>query len=94
MLSDRDRTRLLLDAPKDQLRVIDNILLGRNLPTQTSPQRSMKTFSISEAAKKLNLCRKSVYKLIRTGELKTIPFGNRVRISDFAIEDYIMVGTR
>ena len=90
MLKDRERTRLLLDAPDEKLAKIDDILLGRkSADPKTARMTNLKTFSVTEAAKQLNLCRKSVYKLIKSGLLKTIPFGNRFRIANNAIEDYL-----
>ena len=91
MLSDRDRTRLLLDAPKEQLSKIDQILLGKTKEESISVQKELclKTYSISDAAKELNICRKSVYKLIHEGALKPIKLGNRSRISNLSIMEYL-----
>ena len=91
MLSDRDRTRLLLDAPKEQLSKIDQILLGKNKEENIGVQKELclKTYSISDAAKELNICRKSVYKLIHEGALKPIKLGNRSRISNLSIMEYL-----
>lgn len=91
MLTDRDRTRLILDAPKEQLSKIDQILLCKTKEENICALKNpcLKTYSISDAARELNICRKSVYKLIHEGALKTIKLGNRCRISNLSIMEYL-----
>ena len=90
LLTDRERTRLLLDATPTQLEKIDAVLLGKVLtPAKTAPL-SKKTYSVTKAADELGMSRKSVYKLVRENLLKATPFGNHFRISEQALQDYLI----
>lgn len=90
LLSDRERTRLLLDATPTQLERIDAVLLGKDLTSAKAVPLSKKTFSVTKAADELGISRKSVYKLVKENLLKTTPFGNHFRISEQAIQDYLL----
>lgn len=45
--------------------------------------------TIPEAAERLSVSRTTLYKLIRTGELKALKFGRSRRVTDLEIEDFI-----
>lgn len=45
--------------------------------------------TINETARSLRLCRESVYRLIRSGELQSIKIGNSRRVPRLAIEEYV-----
>lgn len=53
------------------------------------PQPSYRLLSISEAAKKLNLRRSEVSKLIWNGKIKIIEIGKRVKIPESAVAEWI-----
>ena len=90
LLTDRERTRLLLDATPTQLEKIDAVLLGRDLAPVKVVPLSKKTYSVTRAADELGISRKSVYKLVKENLLKATPFGNHFRISEQAIQDYLL----
>jgi len=80
---------MLLDAPKATLAKVDNLLLGREPNFTGKESRSLKTFSYTEAAKQLNMSRKTLYKLIKLGQLNAIPCSGRKRISKVALDAYV-----
>lgn len=54
-----------------------------------SSQPSYRLLSISEAAKKLNLRRSEVSKLVWNGEIKIIEIGKRIKIPEPAVAEWI-----
>lgn len=81
---------MILDATPTQLRLIDAVLMGKELTATKESPMPKKTYSVTKAADELGISRKSVYKLVKENLLKTTPFGNHFRISEQAIQDYLL----
>ena len=93
-MTDAERMKKVLSADKPVLRVIDKLLSGALSPQRaetptTQGVEDLRTYTVTTAAKKLNLCRKTVYKLIGSGEIAVIQMGNRKRVRHSAIIDYL-----
>ena len=90
-MSDIERIEMLCHASKTTKQEIDNLLLGKPKTgsSDTSRCEDLRTYTVTTAAKKLNLCRKTVYKLIGSGEIAVIQMGNRKRVRHSAIIDYL-----
>ena len=46
-------------------------------------------FSVDEVARILGTSRSRIYKMIEAGDLQTVTFGARQRITDAALSDYV-----
>ena len=49
------------------------------------------TLTITEVAAELRICRNSVYKLIRTGQIKAIRVLGRLRVRRYDLERYLQI---
>ena len=89
-MRDDERVLMLMQASKVTKQKIDGLLLGKSAEMDDKRRNEdLRTYTVTTAAKKLNLCRKTVYKLIGSGEIAVIQMGNRKRVRHSAIIDYL-----
>ena len=84
----RRRLDRVLQASQAELESID-ACFGRQQRRRREDE--FETYTITEAAKKINLSRKTVYSLIREKRIPTIRVGTRQRISNDAIRRFLAV---
>ena len=87
-MSERERMMKLLAANPETLAKIDAVLDGTD-GKATRADDDCRLVTYTEAAKRLNLSRPTVYRLAKAGRLEVVPIGgvNRIRLKsvvDFA----------
>lgn len=87
-MSERERMMKLLAATPQTLAKVDAILNGSDVMTAKADD-DCRLVTYTEAAKRLNLSRPTVYRLVKLGRLEVVPLDgvNRIRLKsvvDFA----------
>lgn len=84
-MSEKERMMKLLAANPATLAKVDAVLNGTDGRAAT-PDADCRLITYTEAAKRLNLSRPTVYRLVRLGRLVAVPLDgvNRIRLSSVA----------
>ena len=80
--------RKMLDASPYMKARIDEILEGRDIAPSTKHEEDTRMITFTEAAKRLNLSRPTVYSLVRKGHLDARPLNGVSRIRLQSVFDY------
>ena len=85
-MSDIEIMKQLLEASPEKKRAVSAILTGQDPATPTP--KSTRLLTIKDTAKRLDVSRSTVYKLIRTGKLRTVNAGDR-RVPEQSVLDFL-----
>ncbi len=67
-----ERLAKLLNAPPETVRAIDEMLSGKAYPEE----HSLRLLKMSEAARRLNVSRQTIWRLCHEGRLRTVEIRN------------------
>ena len=87
-MTDNERMRKMLDASPYMKARIDEILEGRDIAPSTKHEEDTRMITFTEAAKRLNLSRPTVYRLVRLGRLDARPLDGVSRIRLKSLFDF------
>lgn len=87
MMTTNDRLSTLLKATPSVLQKIDDILLGKS--SIRSQEKDTRLVEITEAAKRLNVSRPTIYRLLKAGKLKSVELCGTQRVKLQSVYDYL-----
>lgn len=87
-MTKEERLGKLYTATPAELAQIDAILEGKYTPPTTKHEEDTRMITFTEAAKRLNLSRPTVYSLVRKGRLDARPLNGVSRIRLQSVFDY------
>lgn len=91
MLNINERMQKILNAPPKVLSRIDAILTGED--TTPEPQeRENRLVTYTEAARRLNLSRPTIYRLVQSGRLAIVPLNGVNRVTIASINNLLTAG--
>lgn len=81
IMTDKERILRVLNASPETLRKIDDILMDRDKKGRSSDD-DIRTLTLTEAAKRLNVSRTTVYRMVKSGCIDIVKISgvNRVRL--------------
>ena len=92
-MGERERMMKLLAANPQTLAKVDAVLDGRDGKTGKA-DADLRLLTYTEAAKRLNLSRPTVYRLVRLGRLQAVPLDGTSRIRLQSVIDFADGATR
>lgn len=78
-MTTENRLRMLMDAPEDVLSRVDRILTGGQILV-SDPDPDVRTVTARDAAERLNISIWTVHRMVKTGELRSVPIRGITRI--------------
>ena len=87
-MTDRERLRSLAEADNTTLELIDQVLLGES-PIQATETGSLALLTLTETAKRMNLSRVTIYRLVRKGALKVVSLNGTRRVKLQSVLDFL-----
>lgn len=87
-MTDRERLRSLAEADNTTLELIDRVLLGES-PIQATETGSLALLTLTETAKRMNLSRVTIYRLVRKGALKSVSLNGTRRVKLQSVLDFL-----
>jgi len=87
-MTDRERWRYLATADDATLEQVDRVLMGERL-TPANGEQSLALLTLTETAKRLNVSRVTIYRMLQRGTLKSVPLNGVHRIKMQSVLDYL-----
>jgi len=91
MLTTDERIRMLFVQPPETLARIDAIMQGEDA-VSGKPEPEYRTVTYTEAARRMNVSRPTIYRLVKCGRLKVVPLMGVNRIVLSSIDNYVNAG--